>query len=48
MTGEDLNPTVNRMLATAGGEESSVVRNPDRYARGEVEVVSGEGRGGGS
>ena len=30
VTGEDLNPSVNRMLTVAGGEESSVARNPDR------------------
>lgn len=31
VTGEDLNPAVNKMLTgTGGGEESSVARNPDR------------------
>ena len=39
LQGGDLNPTVNRMLATARGDESTVARNPEWYARGEVEEV---------
>ena len=40
VTGEDLNPSVNKMLAGAAGREEPVVaRNPDRYAKGEGGLV---------